>query len=238
MLKEALQYLVGLKENQTYDIKGQVYSDHELVRIPPYVPRTERISVTGLDSIVALVTIEHKKLKESPVFVRVDSPRKVSVFTSYDDDLERNYLYEVSCDVPEFHGGFREQSQAIIELRSRFIENDGQKYLLELLSSISKESNVTSRDNGVSQEVEARRGIALTQTVKVRPRVALRPYRTFLEVEQPESEFIVRLDDDGHIGFFEADGGMWKLSAKSNIKAYLDGRLSSLVDSGAVCVMM
>ena len=58
MLKEALQYLVGLKENQTYDISGQVYSDHELVRIPPHVARPTRISVTGLDSIVKLVRNE------------------------------------------------------------------------------------------------------------------------------------------------------------------------------------
>lgn len=32
MLKEALAYLVSLKENKTYEIHGDTYSDHELVR--------------------------------------------------------------------------------------------------------------------------------------------------------------------------------------------------------------
>ena len=38
-------------------------------------------------------------------------------------------------------------------------------------------------------------------------------FRTFLEVEQPESEFLLRVDPDEGIGFFEADGGIWKLEA-------------------------
>lgn len=58
MIKEALQYLVSLKENKTYEINGDVYSEKELVRIPPYVARPARISVTGLDSIVKLVRNE------------------------------------------------------------------------------------------------------------------------------------------------------------------------------------
>ena len=62
--------------------------------------------------------------------------------------------------------------------------------------SIRAGGTVTTRDNGVSQEVEARQGVSLKALVQVKPRVALRPFRTFLEVEQPVSEFLLRLDDD------------------------------------------
>ena len=61
--------------------------------------------------------------------------------------------------------------------------------------------------------------------------VRLKPYRTFLEVEQPESEFIFRMKDcHGGIGcaFFEADGGAWKIEATQNIKAYLQEELKDL----------
>ena len=71
-------------------------------------------------------------------------------------------------------------------------------------SRMSKDSGVTTRDNGVSQEVEARQGVSLKALVQVKPRVALRPFRTFLEVEQPVGEFLLRLDDDGNVGLFEA----------------------------------
>ena len=35
-------------------------------------------------------------------------------------------------------------------------------------------------------------------------------------MEQPESEFLLRLDDDGNVGLFEADGGMWKKAGALN----------------------
>ena len=35
MLKEFAQYLVSLKDNKTYNIHGDTYSDHDLVRIKP-----------------------------------------------------------------------------------------------------------------------------------------------------------------------------------------------------------
>ena len=111
-------------------------------------------------------------------------------------------------------------------------------YLLDILSRISKESNVTSKDNGVSQSVEARQGIALKENIPVRPRVPLRPFRTFQEVEQPESEFLLRLNEEGSIGLFEADGGMWKLAARQTIKAFLEDKLADLVNSGAVYVAL
>ena len=107
MIKEALQYLVSLKENKTYEINGDVYSEKELVRIPPYVARPARISVTGLDSIVKLVRNELDMFENLPVFIRVDGARSVSVFTTYDGDMARDDLYEARCDVPGFYDGFR-----------------------------------------------------------------------------------------------------------------------------------
>ena len=96
---------------------------------------------------------------------------------------------------------------------------------------------VTSDDNGVTQTVEARQGVALNAVVEIKPRVMLRPFRTFLEVEQPESEFLLRVDPDEGIGFFEADGGIWKLEAKKNIADYFLKNMGDLIDAGKVVVM-
>lgn len=238
MLKEAFQYLVSLKDNKTYEIHGDTYSDHELHRIQPHVAHPARISVTGLDSIVKLIRNELDVIGNLPLFVRVDGARKVSVFSTYDDEMDRDSLYEAACDVPDFREGFREYEQAIIELRSKFFPGEGVEYLLDLLSRINKENGVTTSDNGVSQQVEARQGVSLKAMVNVKPRVALCPYRTFLEVEQPESEFILRLDDDGNVGLFEADGGMWKMQAKASIVSYFEAALAEEIGAGKVVVMM
>ena len=238
MLKEFAQYLVSLKDNKIYNIHGDTYSDHKLERIEPHIDRPARISVSGLDSIVKLVRSELDVFTNLPVFIRAEDARAVSVFTTYDDAMARDNLYRAECDVPGFRDGFREYEQAIIELRSRFTPGPGVDYLLDLLSRISKENGVTTSDNGVSQTVEARQGVSLKTMVQVKPRVALRPYRTFLEVEQPESEFLLRLDDNGNVGLFEADGGMWKQTAKSSIAAYFEEHLAEEVKTGKVIVMM
>ena len=238
MLKEFAQYLVSLKDNKTYDIHGDTYSDRELVRIAPHIDRPARISVSSLDSIVQLVCHELDMFTNLPVFIRAEDARAVSVFTTYDDVMARDNLYRAECDVPGFRDGFREYEAAIIELRSRFAPGPGVDYLLDLLSRISKDNGVTTSDNGVSQTVEARQGVSLRTMVTVKPRVALRPYRTFLEVEQPESEFLLRLDDNGNVGLFEADGGMWRQTAKASILAYFEARLSDEIKAGKVVVMM
>ena len=160
------------------------------------------------------------------------------VFTGYLDDYSRDVLYEATADVPDFRGGYRERETALIELRSLFLPGEGVEYLLDLLSRISDESQVTSVDNGVTQTVEASHGISLKSTVAVRPRVELQPFRTFLEVDQPTSEFLLRIDGSDRVGLFEADGGVWKLEAKNNIAAYLRKALADEIKSDKVVVMV
>ena len=214
--------------------------DYEMGKVMDNIldPNTKATAKRKISVTLELVRNELDMFENLPVFIRVDDARTVSVFTTYDDMMCRDSLYTAKCDVPGFRDGFREYEQAIIELRSKFAPGPGVDYLLDLLSRMSKDSGVTTRDNGVSQEVEARQGVSLKALVQVKPRVALRPFRTFLEVEQPESEFLLRLDDDGNVGLFEADGGMWQQTAKASITAYFEDKLAEEVKDGKIVVMM
>ena len=95
-----------------------------------------------------------------------------------------------------------------------------------------------SINQSISQEVSVRTGAVLKEQQTVQPIVRLQPYRTFLEVEQPASDFLLRLDKEGHPALYEADGGAWKLEAKRSIAAYLGEQLADLVESGNVVVMI
>lgn len=68
--------------------------------------------------------------------------------------MSRYTLYEAKADVPGFRSGWRDAEQAVIELRSLFVPGEGTKYLLNLLGKMSKDSGVTTKDNGVTQTVE------------------------------------------------------------------------------------
>lgn len=237
MLAKMIDKIVSLKDPKTFEINGDTYCDSTLVRVVPHVDSPWALEVTGLDSICKLIREEMEKV-ESTIMVQVKDYNLVECFTTYRDNFARFDLYRCRADVPGFRSGWREREEALIQLRSLFIPNEGTEYLLNLLSRISEDSNVTSSDNGVTQRVEARQGIALNSMVEVKPRVSLQPFRTFLEVAQPESEFLLRVDKDRGIGFFEADGGVWKLEAKRNVVAYFNEALKDLIEDGKVVVMM
>lgn len=237
MLRDFVNKIVELAAPTTVEVDGSVYSNQELIHIQDKKPVPRCIDLTGLDSICKMVRNEadHVGLQ---IFIQVKDYKSVSVFTSLDSDEDRLYLYKCSADTPAVTTDrFMAYEKAVIELRSLYIPNEGTKYLLNLLSSISNESKVTSTDNGVTQQVEARSGIALNSMVKIEPRVTLQPFRTFIEVNQPESEFLLRINERGEIGFFPADGGVWKLEATRNVASYFENELKDLIEAGTVVVI-
>lgn len=237
MLKAMIEKIAELAAPKTYEVEGKTFSSKalSLVEAPKHSPR--EIEVTGLDSVCKLVRHEADKVGMK-LFVQIKSYNEVAVFSTYGEEYRRFFLYKCTADTPAVTmGRFMAYENAVIELRSLYIPNDDTKYLLGLIGSISKESKVTSTDNGVSQKVEAKAGIALNSMVEIKPRVSLKPFRTFIEVEQPESEFLLRINDDGCIGMFPADGGVWKLEATRNVAAYFEKELKDLIDNGSVVVI-
>jgi len=243
MLKEFIEHIQKTTQpliQQVGDSTFAIGSDGSAEEIRPDIDHPDILPLHSLDALVKLVRTEASKA-ETPLYITIPDHLTVRCFgqPQLSARFFRQVFYEAKAtDVPGFRDGFREQEKAIIELRSRFAPGEGVDYLLDLLSRISKDSGMTTTDNGVSQTVEARQGVALKTVIPVKPRVPLRPYRTFQEVEQPESEFLLRLDEDGNIGLFEADGGMWKLTARQTVKAFLEKELSGLIAADAVYVAL
>lgn len=237
MIQKALQYLVSLKDNKTYQINGKTYSDHKLELIEDERFYRKEVEFNSLDAIVKMIKAEIKDYT-GVVFIRVKDHKNVDVFTRPDDRERRVWPYSATCIDAEFKAGWRSQQEAIIELRSRFIPTEDSEYLLNLISRINNDQGIQTNDNGVSQTVVTKQGITLMGSEVVKPRLTLQPFRTFREIPQPASEFILRLDDEGRIGIFEADGGIWKMEAKDSINAYLSENLSSEIVGGHVIVIV
>ena len=238
-LKDAIDRVVELAKPFTLETHGgHQFCSAILREVKPDVESPERYSV---DTLEALVT---EGIDHSPkLYVRVDSARRVMVDTTYTHrdyaEYSRLPLYEAVTDVPSISiNQSISQERAVVELQSLYAVTPDRDYLLSLLSRIDVNQGVSSVDNGISQEVSVRTGAVLKEQQTVQPIVLLQPYRTFLEVEQPASDFLLRLDKEGHPALYEADGGAWKLEAKRNIAAYLGEQLADLVESGKVVVMI
>lgn len=242
-LKDAINRIVELATPFTMETRdGHQFCSANLREVKPEVPSPVRYSVDTLEALVKLIRTEG--VGQAPLlYVRVDSARRVMVDSTY---TGRDYavysrlpLYEAVSDVPSITVNQEmSQEQAVVELQSLYAVTPDRDYLLSLLSHIDVNQGVSSVDNGISQEVSVRTGAVLKEQQTVQPIVHLQPYRTFLEVEQPASDFLLRLSKSGYPALHEADGGAWKLEAKRNIAAYLGEQLADLVESGNVVVMI
>lgn len=231
MIKEALRYIVELGEPTITEIYGETYSDRQLHRIN-YKPLADTMQMTTLTSLVDYIKSAADKMGDK-MFVHVVSPVQVQLFSQLDDDRNREYITKVNAMVPNFtFGNFMDQENFCIALQSKFIENEDRALLLKFAGTVEAGTVAEYGDNGVSQKATVKTGIASKSEAIVPNPVLLRPYRTFLEVMQPESQFVFRMQQgrSGEVGcaIFEADGGAWKMNAMKNIKEFLEFELAEL----------
>lgn len=150
-----------------------------------------------------------------------------------DADRKREELVEVEAMIPDFeYGRYMGNERFIIALQSKFIDNDDRALLLKFAGTVKDESIAEYGDDGVTQKATVKTGITSVGDAIVPNPVKLRPFRTFVEVTQPESAFVFRMRQaDGRgieCAIFEADGGAWKNVAMKSIKEYLQFELVHL----------
>lgn len=241
-LRDAIDRIADMAKPYVQQVDGITYASTNMYKIEGIEDVPQKYEVGTLNALVRMIRTEGIVAYDN-LYVRVITPKLVQVDSSYIETKsnvnDRVTLYLAVSDVPAVTlNQSMTQEQAIIELQSLYAVTPDRDYLLSLLSRIDVSQGVSSVDNGVSQEVNVRTGAVLKEQQTIQPIVQLQPYRTFLEVEQPASDFLLRLDKDGRPALYEADGGAWKLEAKRSIAAYLSEQLADLVESGKVVVVI
>ena len=231
MTRDALQYVVGLKTAEVLDINGGKYVDKDVHRVDKEL-RASAIQMNTLTSLVDYLKAGVDSMADK-MLVQVVSPRKVRVLSMLDADRKREELVEVEAMIPDFeYGRYMGNERFIIALQSKFIANDDRALLLQFAGTVKDESIAQYGDDGVTQKATIKTGITSVGDAVVPNPVKLRPFRTFIEVEQPESAFVFRMRQaEGHgveCAIFEADGGAWKNAAMKSIKEYLQYELAEL----------
>jgi len=125
-------------------------------------------------------------------------------------------------------GRFYPVDEFIIALQSQFVQNETTAEIMKLVGNMTKQAETTTKDDGVTQRVEAKVGLAKVENVSVPNPVALAPFRTFIEVGQPVSNFVLRLNSNHQCALFEADGGAWMIEATKRVREFLDAGLKAV----------
>lgn len=244
MLKSAIEKIQDITKPDLHEVEGRTFAigaDGISVELRPSLDITERLSLTSLDAIVKMIQSEALKKYQSPFYIMIPDHLTVDCFLQPDSELRniRQKLYRAKAtDVPGWEPNMTLPfEEAMIALRTRFQATNDTTYALKLLSDISTGAKITFNDNGIATTVVTKKGIDLQTNEAIRPIISLKPYRTFQEIEQPDSEFLIRVNDRG-ISFIEADGGMWKLKARETIKDYFENALSREIKDSKVIVAL
>lgn len=227
MEKAALEYLVDeVSKPHLDDIGGETYSDKPLHRIK-HNPLAESIHMNTLTGLVDYIKSETDKMSKK-MLVHVESPTEVYLESMLDEERKREIFVNATAMVPYFEfGGYINNENFCISLQSKFIQTKDRDLVLKFAGTVEDGTVAEYGDDGVTQKATVRTGIASKTDAKVPNPVHLKPYRTFLEVDQPASDFVFRMRSERGVecAIFEADGGAWKYEAMQNIKKYLKEQL-------------
>lgn len=233
MQKEALEYLVELGNNEISEIGGRTFSRHPLqvVKTPVVAP----IVVRSLSGLVGY--LQSKFDVDLPLMVHVESPTRVSAFSTVNPDAARNVFIQAEALLPEMRfGQWYETEEFNIKLQSVFVNAGDRATILKVVGNIQEENVSKTGDDGVSQKVTVKTGVATVADVVVPNPVSLYPFRTFVD-QQPESLFVFRMKSGPACALFDADGGAWKVEAMDTIKDYLEETLSEQIADGKIVII-
>lgn len=187
-------------------------------------PTAEALKVYSLGALRDYLTANRDTLTLETLVVHVVSPQVVRLSGPLQERARNreSYLEATAHNLLDtFVGRFLSQEEFIIGLQTRFVGAVDRDKVLALASTMTTEAVSTSSDDGFGQTVSAKAGVALKSTVPVPNPVTLRPFRTFREIEQPDSLFVLRVSPRSELGLFEADGGAWRLEAVERIARWL-----------------
>lgn len=226
MIKEALQYIVGLGKTEVIEIDGHKYSTSGLNFIKELYPNN--LQVSTLTGLVDYIKANIDSFKQEWLIQVVDH-EQVRLLSPLKKDMSRDCFISAKAETPRitFDNHVNIENFNIM-LQSCFLQNEDRATILKIVGNIKEENVRTTGDDGISQTVTAKVGIAKVADVIIPNPVTLVPFVTFAEIEQPEIKYVFRMQDGPRAGLFEADGGAWKLKTMLAIKEYLSKELKGL----------
>lgn len=228
-LKEASEYAVASSVPTTYEIGSETYSSSLLHRIDEKQDNiVSTLGVSTLTGFVDYITNNRDEIDLSKTLIVIGGTRHACLMSVLNKDKNREAYIKAKAIVPEHRWGeWNDNENFVIGLQSKFAPTEDREKLMQYIGNMQEEQGVQTMDDGVSQKIVAKTGVATVSNVILPNPVMLKPFRTFQEIDQPESPFIFRVRKGGDCALFEADGGAWAIECRRRIKEYLEEQLDT-----------
>ena len=226
-------------DRQIVEVNGREYTPGNLKPVI-FNPLASSIKVLSLSGFCDFVSNDIDKLGiGEKYFIHVVSPSRVDLVSALKgEDLKREILLtaEIDEELETFpFERFMTQEEFVIKFRSMFepFKGDDSEYVLTFTWKLSGGTSIDVEDDGVTQNVGVKKGVSgvLKATEAAKPIVLLAPFRTFRDIAQPASQFLLRIRLSGEtpsVALFEADGGRWRNDAVKSIAEFITARLPGM----------
>lgn len=206
---------------------------------PPALAVPKAIALGTLSGLVNYCEANIDKLPVDAHMVHVESHAHVALLGRLEepvgtDQFRRATFVRATSDAEKVNplrvGQYMDIESFIIGLQAGCVQTAARDELVTFVGSIRESGVRDTVDSGYAQEVKTARGVVFKDRAQVPNPVALAPWWTFPEIEQPESKFVLRLragqgDEGPSCALFIAEGQRWQAEAMKRIAAYLEARL-------------
>jgi hypothetical protein len=232
MLKEFVDKILSLGTVEYKEHAGQLFATKSLVPVleHKFYPATLEVeSLTALADYLNSVLDNQipDLLGEASLAALIASPFEVHLISTLDEHEKRQTLmrakFRSECFGFKF-GMYNDPERFIIDLASNFERNPDLDEIIALASGITVSSEVSTDDDGLTQNVTVKKGVVTKQSKTIKNPYTLIPRRSFAEIKHPDERFIFRVKDDhGDVvcALFEASGAQWRLNTMTAIKDWL-----------------
>lgn len=214
-------------ETATIEVGGNTFTTRQ-VFLPPAEPQPKTLQ---LHTLTGLAEFVNSFDKSQIACIHIKDAANVWVCGKIDGrHNERAYF----AQAVRFSNGkfpfceYLDQESFIIAVQTCFVPSDARAKLLALVGNLVDEAVNNQHDNGVTQKVTTRRGISMVGAEEVPNPVNLAPYRTFPEIDQPESPFVLRVQKGCQVALFETRNCQWELDAIQGIAEFLKSKIQDV----------
>jgi len=215
---------------QTLDVGAKKYTDRMMFAVTGEEREPTALTFSTLDGFAAYLQAEGERC-----YVQVVSPWQVAAVSPLrgTDKSQRRRLALAECKTAVLDGfafgEWNDLESMAIALQTCFAPLYEVAALRKFCASVRSTAEVGVDDDGVSQSVQAKRGIAAVQPTVVTNPWLLAPWRTFAEVAQPGSTYVLRFrKEEGEqleAALFPTGDQRWQVEAVKAIAANLASRL-------------
>lgn len=229
MFDEVVKAVKDSVLTQIVKVRDKEYTSRQ-VYLPP---KEETVGALKVGSLTALVDYLNKGVdghNSENLLIHVEDESTVKIYEQVETkDGSRQLWIEAEADLAQFKWGvYLSQEEFISALQSLFIHSEDYDTVLQYVSNIVADEEVQISDDGIAQEIILQNGINRKST-KIKNPIELAPIRTFTEIPQPVSPFILRMQKINGLvktALYEADNGKWENDAREFIKDFLEEHLA------------